>query len=353
MICRHVILLSVGLIGFAALSDVSTNLPPEFAWAGRFEKFAGNPIIRPQGKWAADMIFNPAAIVKDGRVGLLCRAVNLEERPADPCWSVSSLIWAWSDDGVNFTLDEKPFLHPKAAWPKGRDCPYPGGFEDPRIVYIPGEKLYVLCYTGVGAARDAAGKTSWRTPALIAWSRDLKDWEWGDEVFPNRAVCITPEKVNGRYWAWWDNSSLSLSWSEDLRTWHHTGPSAIRQRPGFFDSTLCEAVAAPVMGEHGILLLYNGAMGGRQRTDYMRRWTSCYATGDFCVYQVGWALLDRQDPTRLLARSAEPILSPTAPFERFGLVNGTVFASGLVNFRGKWWLYYGCADNRIAVAVSK
>ncbi|MGN0852661.1 MAG: hypothetical protein ACI4Q3_04710 [Kiritimatiellia bacterium] len=344
----------LALTAVAAESGTAATLPEEFGWVGKFRKYEGNPIIRPQGKWAADLIFNPAAIVKDGRVGLLCRAVNLEEQPAGREWSVSCLIWAWSDDGYDFTLDEKPFLHPTAAWPMPGKCPYPGGFEDPRLVYVPDERLYVLCYTGVRhIPATATGKERWHTPALIAWSKDLTNWEWGPEMFPNRAVCITPRKVDGKYWAYYDNSTLKTSWSEDLRTWHHTGNSVVRQRKNMFDSQLCEAVAAPVMGESGILLLYNGAMGGDQRTDYMSRWTSCYARGNFNVYQVGWALFDKNNPERLLAQSADPVVSPTEPFERFGFVNGTVFASGLVRFRGKWMLYYGCADNRIAVAVAE
>lgn len=64
--------------------EIAKTLPAEFDWVRNFKKYDGNPIIRPQGKWAADMIFNPAAIVKDGRVGLLCRAVNLEEQTGGP-----------------------------------------------------------------------------------------------------------------------------------------------------------------------------------------------------------------------------------------------------------------------------
>lgn len=342
----------VAMMATSGSAEISNVLPDEFAWAGRFEKYSENPIIRPQGKWAADLVFNPAAIVHDGRIGLLCRGVNLAETPKDRCWSVSCLIWAWSEDGYNFTLDEKPFLHPSEVWPIPGKCPYTGGFEDPRLVYIPGEQLYVLCYTGVKLEVNSEGRETWHTPALIAWSRDLENWEWGGETFPNRAVCITPEKINGKYWAYWDNSSLKTSWSTDLRTWHHTGNAPVVKRQGLFDSSLCEAVSAPVVGKSGLLLLYNGAMHGQQRTDYMRKWTSCYAEGRFAVYQVGWALFDRNDPERLIARSTEPILSPTAPFERFGFVKGTVFASGLVRFRDKWWLYYGCADNRIAVATA-
>ena len=149
---------TAGAVSLAAFAG--GTLPEEFRWVERFVKYPGNPILRPQGEWAADLIFNPAAIVKDGRVGLLCRGVNLKERAKAPCWSVSSLIWAWSDDGINFTLDKRPLLHPDAK------SPYIGGFEDPRIVFVEDAGMYVLTYTGVkGQFPDGR----WDTPAIIAW----------------------------------------------------------------------------------------------------------------------------------------------------------------------------------------
>ena len=59
---------------------MATDLPQNFAWVESMKKYEGNPIIRPHGKWAADLFFNPAAIVKDDQVLLLCRCVNLADK---------------------------------------------------------------------------------------------------------------------------------------------------------------------------------------------------------------------------------------------------------------------------------
>ena len=62
----------------------AVKLPPRLAWIEHLKKSACNPVIRPQGAGpAADAIFNPAAIVHDGRVGLLCRAINFTRQPRD------------------------------------------------------------------------------------------------------------------------------------------------------------------------------------------------------------------------------------------------------------------------------
>jgi predicted GH43/DUF377 family glycosyl hydrolase len=58
------------------------------------------------------------------------------------------------------------------------------------------------------------------------------------------------------------------------------------------------------------------------------------------------------DPAHLLARTDEPIFKPELPFERSGqYVAGTTFAEGLVFFKGRWFLYYGCADSFLGVAM--
>lgn len=305
------------------------KLPEEFLWVNKLKRYNKNPIIRPQGKLAADLVFNPAAVVWENRVGLLCRCVNFEDKGADGNWSVSSLVWAWSDDGVNFTLDEEPFLKPD------ENCVYKGGFEDPRLVWIEEEKLWVLTYTGV---------YNWdNTPGLIAYSSDLKNWEFAGETFPARAICITPKKVNGKYWAYYGNTSLFSAWSEDLRHWHTDNKEVISPREGKFDDVLCEAVASPLMSENGIFLLYNGAQKQTEKRTY--------STGH--EYSVGWVLLDANNPEKVLLRSETPFLKPELEHEFYGLVGYTIFANGLVEFRGKHYLYYGCNDTRIGVAIEE
>ncbi len=320
---------------------MSNNLPKEFSWVNKLKRYSGNPILRPQGELAADQIFNPAAIVKGDKVALLCRCINYADKPKGYNWAVSCLTWAWSDNGTDFKLDEKPFI--KVA----EDSPYGGGFEDPRLIYIPEEELYVLTYTGV--------RNYFNAPGLLALSKDLKNWEFLGEAFPERAVCIIPKKINGKYWAYYGNADVYVSWSEDLRTWHTERQVVVDRRPGMFDEHICEGVAAPIYSENGILFLYNGATKDRANFDYVKKLgiTEYLAHRTESIYSIGWALFDKNDPTRIIERCDEPIMEPTELYELFGHTGFTIFGCGLVNFKGKYHLYYGCNDNRIAVAIEE
>ena len=316
-------------------------LPQEFSWVNKLKRYSGNPILRPHGELAADQIFNPAAVVANGKVGLLCRCINYADKPKGYNWAVSCLTWAWSDNGIDFKLDEKPFIK------VDEDSPYGGGFEDPRLIYIPEEELYVLTYTGV--------RNYFNAPGLLALSKDLKNWEFLGEAFPERAVCIIPKKINGKYWAYYGNADVYVSWSEDLRTWHTERQVVVDRRPGMFDEHICEGVAAPIYSENGILFLYNGATKDRANFDYVKKLgiTEYLAHRTESIYSIGWALFDRNDPLKLIARCEEPVLEPTELYELFGHTGFTIFGCGLVNFKGKYHLYYGCNDNRIAVAIEE
>ena len=63
-------------------------------------------------------------------------------------------------------------------------------------------------------------------------------------------------------------------------------------------------------------------------------------------------LFSKTDPTKLITRLDVPFLRPMQPFEKSGqYVNGTVFIEGMAWFKHKWYLYYGCADSRVGVAI--
>jgi beta-1,2-mannosidase len=69
---------------------------------------------------------------------------------------------------------------------------------------------------------------------------------------------------------------------------------------------------------------------------------------------VGQALFSAADPTRLLARTPHPFFQPKLPWEQSGqYAAGTTFAEGLVWFDDHWLLYYGCADQRVGVAITR
>jgi predicted GH43/DUF377 family glycosyl hydrolase len=115
-------------------------------------------------------------------------------------------------------------------------------------------------------------------------------------------------------------------------------------RPGKYDSQLTEAGPPAVLTDRGVVLLYNG----KNDAD----------SGDKSIppgtYTVGQLLFDKSDLTHLLQATDHPCFYPTEDFERTGqYAAGTTFSEGLALFRGKWYLYYGCADSYVGVAVSE
>lgn len=68
-------------------------------------------------------------------------------------------------------------------------------------------------------------------------------------------------------------------------------------------------------------------------------------------YRAGAALLDLNDPTHIIARTPEPILEPTEPYELHGLYNGCVFPTGNAIVDNILYVYYGAADKYVAVAT--
>ena len=281
----------------------------------RVERYENNPIVFPDGEgFDASATFNPAAVVKNGRVYLFYRAQEV--------WFGTSVIGlAVSDDGLHFTKMEEPVVVPEYSWE------IPGGCEDPRIVRV--NDTYYMTYT----AYD--GKTA---RLALARSKDLIHWEKLGIVFPewgwSKSGAILPVKVNGYYWMYFGDSNVWIARSKDMVHWE-TDRSwvVLRPRKGYFDSRLVEPGPPPVIVGDKIVLIYNGA-------------------NDSLAYSVGWAIFSLDDPRRLVARAEEPILTPRTYWERFGQVRNVVFAEGLVHFRGKWFLYYGAADTFVCVATA-
>jgi predicted GH43/DUF377 family glycosyl hydrolase len=117
----------------------------------------------------------------------------------------------------------------------------------------------------------------------------------------------------------------------------------IKPRRGFFDSALTECGPPAVRTSQGIVLLYNGKNLAGADGDPR------FASNSYCAGQV---LISNTDPMKALGRLDLPFFKPEEPYEKSGqYAAGTVFVEGLSFFRRKWWLFYGCADSRVAVAV--
>lgn len=335
---------------------------------GPFEKPAANPVIVPNPAtmfhspmnddtvaWEAYATFNPAAVVRDGRIYVLYRAEDAtgEMRIGG---HTSRIGLAASTDGVRFTRRDTPVLFPDRDGQRANE--WPGGVEDPRIVETD-DGGYVLTYTQWN--RDI--------PRLaVATSRDLVHWEKHGPAFArgegspfahreskSGAILTRREgdrlvatRVNGRYWMYFGVPNILIATSDNLIEWtpltDENGQlvEVLSPRPGYFDSWLVEAGPPAIITEHGIVVLYNA---GNSET---------YGDPELParVYTGGQALFDARNPLKLLARSDAPFIQPTEDYERRGqYVEGTTFVEGLVPFRGRWFLYYGTADSRVGVAV--
>lgn len=303
---------------------------------GPFEKHPGNPILAPQGEtWEAKDVFNPAAVVKDGKVYLLYRA---EDRTGIGQWNGTSRIGlAVSDDGVRFTRFPEPVLVPTEPYE------LPGGCEDPRVTQI--EDRYVMTYT----AYDGQSAR-----LCLATSKDLVHWEKHGVLFPewtggetkvwSKSGAICPQKINGKYIMYFGDSSIWLATSDDGIHWVPEEEPVLTTRPdpGAFDSVLVEPGPPPLVTEDGILLLYNAA----------RRIDDPHHPGYGKVrYSVGQVLFSKDNPREVLWRSEMPFLEPETADEETGQVDHVVFVEGLVAFQGAWFLYYGMADSKIGVAI--
>ncbi|ADU51644.1 glycosidase related protein [Thermaerobacter marianensis DSM 12885] len=220
---------------------------------GPFVKHPGNPILAPQGStWEAKDVFNPAAVVKDGRVYLLYRA---EDHTGPGQWNGTSRIGlAVSDDGIHFQRYPDPVLEPTEPYE------WPGGCEDPRLTCIDGR--YFLTYTAYdGASARLCLATS---TDLVRWEKHgvlFPDWDGGTGRVWSKSGAICPEKINGRYVMYFGDTSIWVATSEDGIRWEPEPEPVLQVRPeaDAFDTLLVEPGPAPLVTDRGILLVYNAA----------------------------------------------------------------------------------------------
>lgn len=359
--------LLVFLLCFTSLAcKVQTHLPPFHT----FYKPKENPILKADSsfvflcpiknetvRWQRADVFNPAAIVKDDKVYLLYRC---EDNPAAALGGRTSRIGlAESTDGIHFTKHKEPVLYPDKDAFNEQD--YPGGCEDPRVVQTE-DGLYVMAYT------------SWnnKVPRLsIAFSKDLVHWEkkglafaqahngkFSEKHSKSASIITTFKegkqvavKIKGKYWMYWGEHFVNLAWSEDLYNWtpllDEKGDlkRVFSPRSKMFDSHLTECGPPAIITKKGIMLIYNGRNATDETSDPQ------LPKG---IYTVSYALMDKNDPEKLIKRPKTFFIKPTLPHEITGqYAAGTTFAEGLVYFKKKWFLYYGTADSFVGVAVTK
>ena len=350
-------------------SNDKKNVLPDWAFGG-FERPQGaNPVISPIEStkfycpmtqdyvaWESNDTFNPAATLYNGKIVVLYRAedksgVGIGHR-------TSRLGYATSSDGIHFKREKTPVFYPDNDTQKKLE--WPGGCEDPRIA-VTAEGLYVMTYT----------QWNRHIPRLaIATSRNLKDWTKHGPAFAKaydgkffnlgcKSGSILTEvvdgkqvikKIDGKYFMYWGEHAVYAATSDDLVNWtpildeKNELATVIKPRPQYFDSALTECGPPAILTDKGIVLLYNG----KNQTNDSKR-DKRFTAGAYCAGQL---LTDPKEPMKVLQRLDVPFFRPMASFEKSGqYVDGTVFIEGLVFFKNKWYLYYGCADSQVSVAI--
>jgi len=304
------------------------------------------PVLHKPVQWDKKDVFNPAAVVRNGRVYLLFRAEDAIGKYA----GTSRIGLAVSEDGLHFTKMKEPVLFPDEDAMKPYE--WEGGIEDPRVVERE-DGTYMLTYTAYdGNLARLCLATSpdlehWTKQGLVFTGKYTDTWSKSGAIVARQSgERMIAEKINGKYWMYWGDTDLFLASSDDLIHWQAVEQegkltSVLKPRAGYFDSRLVESGPYAMLTEKGILLLYNGMnqdTGG----------DSTLAAGAYCA---GQALFDPKDPAHLINRLEKNFLRPDQPYEISGQVNEVCFIEGLVHFKSKWFLYYGTADSKIGVAV--
>ena len=307
------------------------------------KRFAGNPILEPRGDdWESIAVFNPSAVYKDGKIHIYYRAVG------DYFPYTSRLGYAIFDEDLNLVeRQSEPVMIPDAKmWERS--------LEDPRVTEIDGD--FYLTYVATptpsppGAVRHRLGiprpKYSSHPRTALAKITNFREFERYDIITPygadERDVVLFPEKINGKY-AFFDRPA---NWvGEEYGTsgpsiWFATTDSLeqkitnhklVMKAEAEWEGNKLGAGPPPLKTEAGWLLIYHGVDNNK-------------------VYRAGAALLDLEEPWKVLARTREPILEPEEKWELEGDVPNVVFPEGMVVVDKSLIVFYGAADKVCCVA---
>ncbi|WP_460671863.1 glycoside hydrolase family 130 protein [Larkinella ripae] len=309
------------------------------------------PVRGETVRWEEKDVFNPAVVVRKGKVHLIYRAEDTVGKHA----GTSRLGLAVSSDGLHFKRRPKPVFYPDNDAMKGYE--WEGGCEDPRIVESP-NRVYVMTYTAYDG--DKARLCVATSRNLINWKKqglafdDLKyrnEWsKSGSIVCKQVGNRLVAQPIKGKYWMYWgDQPQLYCASSPDLIHWTPVETAngklyaVAERRRDKHDYRLLEPGPPALLTPNGIVLLYNG-MNNAQLGD------KDLPDG---TYAAGQLLFDAKEPTKLLDRSETYFMKPDQPYEIVGQVNNVCFIEGMVPFKGRWFLYYGTADSKIAVATAE
>jgi predicted GH43/DUF377 family glycosyl hydrolase len=320
----------------------------------------GKPILRPHPAIpeVRRQVYNAGAIEDDGWVHLFPRI-----RGGD---SISRIAHVVSKDGINFMF--RPWvMQPAYPWESV-------GCEDPRVVYLPEDRLYAMTYTAYDGKTARLGLAT-SSDLYHFYSRSLMIAHWRGYTHPNassrdwsKAAGLIPQRIDGTYVALFGDYQIWLASSADLATWMVDDEPVLTTRPGQWDGGYIEMGPPMVRIPEGWLGIYHGV----HRIDHQ--------DGDPRVYRWGAFVLDAHNPRKVLYRSSEPFFWPQGwerlgyldidpGFERaydtlteeeieelvrLGKVSQVVFCCGMVPIgEREFRFYYGAADRFVGTCTGR
>lgn len=291
-----------------------------------FHRHKLNPILTAQNwMYPVNSVFNAGAtLLPNGTTLLLCR---VEDRSG-----LSHLCAARSSNGIdNWEIDAQPTLMPDVEnFPEER-----WGIEDPRITFVPELKKYVIVYTAY--TRDGPG-------VALALTEDFKDFERYGIIMPpdDKDAALLPHRINGQ-WALIHRpvsaprAHMWISYSPDLKNWGKHILMMNARKGAWWDANKIGLSPPPIETPEGWLVIYHGVK------------TTCAG----CIYRLGLALFDLNDPAVIIKRSRDWFFAPVESYELNGDVGNVVFPCGYtIGADGDTInMYYGAADTSIALAT--
>ena len=296
-----------------------------------FARYDGNPILTPSmWPYKVNSVFNAGATLYDNKVLLLARVEDMR--------GFSHFSKATSDDGItNWTIDSKPTMVAEVD-------KYPEeyfGIEDPRILKLEEEYGYAIGYSIVYTSFSKDGPL-----VSLAITKDFINFNKIGVIMPpeDKDASLFPKRFQGR-WALLhrptpSNPSMGahiwISFSPDLIHWGNSSVLLHARQGSWWDANKIGLGPPPIETPEGWLIIYHGV---RQ-------------TAAGSMYRLGLAMLDLDDPRKIIKRCDEWVFGPHEMYERIGDVPDVTFPCGVVVKDDNLIMYYGAADTTIAVATA-
>ena len=300
-----------------------------------------NPILTAKDlPYRSDLVFNAGIAKYEGRYVMVFR--NDYMRDSSGVLDGTNLGIAFSDDGIEWKVQEKPFLKMEDIMDAEVKRVY-----DPRLTIIEG-KCY-LCF---------AMDTQHGIRGGIAITEDLDKFEILSLSVPdNRNMVLFPERINNKYVRLErpfpvysrgkDRFDAWISDSPDLKYWGNSQLLLGVEDVPFANDKVGPG-APPVKTEKGWLTTFHAVDydSNRGKNGWENSWRKRYTAGIM--------LLDLQDPSKIIGMSKEPLIAPEVSYEiEGGFRNNVIFPGGMIlEDNGEVKIYYGAADTVECLATA-